>query len=201
MKWIVSQCVQFLIKNNAIDPEDTDIYEYGLFCIVRDIITLSSTLIIAILLDVVPQSVLFYAAFIGLRRTAGGYHATTVLRCFLISMVTWLVALKCIELTQSYHVLSIGIAAFATVIIWLLAPIEHINNPHRKERLVLAKRNCRIYISILLLVVCISAWGSLQFLWPDWIPSSVAYGMFFFSCSLVAAWLQRRFKQQKQLAE
>lgn len=186
MEIIIKKILGFLTKSNAISHEDTDIYEYGLYVIISDIIDFSITFIAAFLIGAVPQTIVYYIAFIGLRRTAGGYHASTRLRCFVISMVTWYISIRLIQLTEHNMVLSMGYAVVSCLSIWLFSPVEHSNNPLTPEQVVRMRKLSRIYVLLLALAV----FGTVALIplgIPYWVSSSLAHGMIFFTGSLLVA--------------
>lgn len=78
-----------LAAQGIIREEDVPIYRYGLEAMYSSLLELLSILALAALIGNFWQTVLFFAAFIPLRLYAGGYHASTRLRCFLTSLVVY----------------------------------------------------------------------------------------------------------------
>jgi accessory gene regulator B len=186
MDALIARIVNYFVRSEVIDRDDAEIYEYGLYFIISDIIDFSLTFLAAFLINAFPQTILYYVAFIGLRRCAGGYHASTRMRCFVISMITWLVSMMLIRLTASSTTLSVVFALISCVIIWLYSPVENSNNPHTPEELSRMRKTSQVYVIILAMavvatVVCIPCGV------PAWVSSSLAYGMIFFAGSLSVA--------------
>ena len=186
MDAFIARIVDFLARNEAMDREDAEIYEYGLYFILSDIIDFSLTFLAAFLIHAVPQTILYYVSFIGLRRCAGGYHASSRMRCFAISMVAWFISMMLIRLTAFSKTLSIVFALMSCVIIWLYSPAENGNNPHTPEQLARMRRISQVYVAILAIAVLIIAVYFPSGV-PDWVSSSLAYGMIFFAGSLLVA--------------
>jgi accessory gene regulator B len=196
MEWLVQKTIGFIRLHVSLPGEDIDIYEYGLEILIADIITFAVTFIVAAILNVVFQTVFYYIAFIGLRRCAGGYHASTRMRCFVISMSTWLIAMWIIGLSSSLVALSILFSLISCAIIWLFAPVENHNNPLSAAQEKRMKRISRIY-STTMVGAAIVATALIPAGIPDWIAASLAYGMLFFSISLTVAAILRHRGQRK----
>lgn len=186
MDAIIRKITCYLARNEAIAQEDADIYEYGLYILISDLIDFGITFLAAFLIGMVPHTLLYYIAFVGLRRVAGGYHASTRIGCFVISMIAWLISVLLIRLTASCIPLSVGYAFVSCLVIWLFAPVENSNNPITPEETVRMRRLSRIYVLVLAAVVGISA-ACVPLGVPDWVSSSLAYGMAFFAGSILVA--------------
>ena len=197
MELLVNKTIGFLRRHIDLPSEDIDIYEYGLGILIADILTFSVTIIIAIFLNIVYQTVFYFVAFIGLRRCAGGYHASTRIRCFFLSMSTWLVAMWLIRLSSNLAILPIIFSLLSCVTIWLFAPVENSNNPLSPMQEKQMRRASRIYSIVIssatLLAVALIPAGV-----PDWIASSLAYGALFFASSLTVAAMLRHRDQSMQ---
>ena len=79
-----------LTNSGVITTEDRELYEYGLHHGLLMIINLLTTVVIGLLFKMVWQSFVFMIAYIPLRTYAGGYHAKTQFRCYLLSIVIML---------------------------------------------------------------------------------------------------------------
>ena len=77
-----------LIKLNIIDSEDEEIYRFGLEGIFLKLIHYLSYFLIAALLREWVRFLLFFSAFLLLRKNAGGYHAKTKGGCYVSSCLT-----------------------------------------------------------------------------------------------------------------
>ena len=199
MEFLVRKATHFLTRHGAIDAQDEDIYEYGLYTLFCDIIDFSVTLVLAILLKRVVQSVLYYIAFIGLRRLCGGYHATTRIRCFIISMVTYVISIGLIFLSQPMPWLCLIFVPVSVLIIFLFAPVGHENNPLSPGEQQRMRRNGRLYC-VGLSVMTLLCFGLTFAALPGWAPLSIAYGMLFFAASLSVAKVQKTIKAKKENA-
>lgn len=186
---LISKSTDCLVRNHVVDEDDRDVYEYGFHTLFNNVIDISSIIVISLWLNQIPQTLLYHVSFVVLRNTAGGYHAKTHFRCFLMSTVIWLVSLWGISQVASPGV-CIGLAAFSTSLIWGKAPIEHINSPlstRKKKRL---KTLSRIASAVFFMAIVLSS-----IVLGDkyrWIPASLAYGMASHAILILGALLQKK---------
>lgn len=126
-----------LLKGNAINQEELNVYTYGIQLLILTVFDWCITFFIMILLGKVWLSLIYFAVFISLRHHCGGYHAKTHLRCVLAS--------------NTVYVLSVGFALFLTernstagfvlgeiinfIILFYFAPTEHKNKPISEKEL------------------------------------------------------------------
>lgn len=118
-----------LVARGIIQEKDVPVYCYGLEAIYSSTLELVSILLLAALVGNFWQTVAFFLAFIPLRVYAGGYHATTRLRCFLISLAVYglfAVALALIPAAW-YRMLALAGCAWAGWVVWRRAPVVHHN--------------------------------------------------------------------------
>lgn len=72
---------------SVVKEGDTEKYIYGINQIFVSVLNVSSTLIIGWIFSVVLEIEVFMTTYIPLRSFAGGYHAKTPLRCYLLSLM------------------------------------------------------------------------------------------------------------------
>lgn len=85
------ECISGIISHTLweqgiIQEEDIDKCQYGLDIFISSVLEVASILIIAAVVGNFFDTLIFFAAFIPLRVYAGGYHANTKLRCYLVSL-------------------------------------------------------------------------------------------------------------------
>lgn len=130
MQKLAQGTAERLAAQGIIREEDAPIYRYGLEAIYSSLLELLSILALAALIGNFWQTVLFFAAFIPLRLYAGGYHASTRLRCFLTSLVvyaTFTIMLEIVPAAWFVPLAFIG-GAVSFLIVWLFAPVIHQNH-------------------------------------------------------------------------
>lgn len=72
---------------NVIRSEDREIYRYGVQQGLNLLLNLLTTAVIGILCGMFWESVVYIAAYMPLRRYAGGFHSKTHTRCYVCSVV------------------------------------------------------------------------------------------------------------------
>lgn len=118
-----------LAIHDVISAEDEALYSYGLRQGAVFLLNIATTLCIGWLLGMVKESVVFMLSYLPLRRMAGGYHARTQLRCYLLGMVlTVSVLLAAKWLPWNGVLCSVLLVAASAIIVWL-APVEDSNKP------------------------------------------------------------------------
>lgn len=147
-----------LVRSNVIKEEDAEIYIYGINQILVSVLNVSSALIIGLILDMFPESLIFMATYIPLRSFAGGYHAKTPVRCYFTSLILIFVVLLFCKYVPFNLLLYGGMLLVSLVAIAFLCPVQDNNKPlDTVER----KRYKKIAIVILLIEAC--AWLLLVF--------------------------------------
>jgi len=151
--------IDHLAENGTINPDDKELYSYGLHQGILMIANLLTTMAIGIVFGMLWQSVIFMAAYMPLRSFAGGYHARTQLLCYIYSIIltiTVLSAIKYIPWTSLYCLITTIVAC---TVIMFLAPIEDKNKPlDSVEVLVYKKRTTYILcVEIIMILVLLAS--------------------------------------------
>ena len=93
IKFCADRIISFLIKNNAINGEDSheiSIYHYGVEITLGSIINIFLIVLLGILTNTISDSVIFLLVFIPLRLCTGGFHAETYIMCNIVLGITYL---------------------------------------------------------------------------------------------------------------
>lgn len=145
-----------------VDDEDKEIYLFGFYQGLIFLLNLVTALLTGIILDMFLESVLFLICFIPLRVFAGGYHAKTQFRCYVMSTTATVIILYLVAfLQENMGVEAIALYIIASCIIWKLAPVQDKNKPLDLDE----KRKYRKRVhSLLIMISCISGclyfWGN-----------------------------------------
>lgn len=117
-----------LIKDLYPD-DDSEVIEYGLYILISKIIFIITIVIIGIIFNELAAILLFTLLYTPLRSFAGGIHAETSFRCYILSLVM----LICVILAEKYIYLnSLNIyilLLISTFLIIFLSPVETYNKP------------------------------------------------------------------------
>ena len=145
---IAEKITMHLEANNAFKSEDRAIYRYGIQQGLSIMLNLSTTLLLGIVTGMIWESIIFSAAYMLLRRYAGGFHAKTPARCYIYSSAMVLFALLGIKYVFDSILISICMFIVGSLIIFLFSPIEDKNKPlDASEQLVYQKRT-RFYLIV-----------------------------------------------------
>lgn len=169
MSSLTAKITDRLTQDGTINPEDKELYSYGLhqgFVIIANVLT---TIALGLVFGMLWQSIVFMAAYIPLRTFAGGYHARTQLRCYFSSIVLTASILFVIRLVPWTSIINIILICFAAVTISILAPVEDENKPlepievrtyKRRAIKILSTEVCTAFILLVFrqaqIVTCIS---------------------------------------------
>ena len=145
---IAEKITMHLEANNAFKSEDRAIYRYGIQQGLSIMLNLSTTLLLGIVTGMIWESIIFSAAYMLLRRYAGGFHAKTPARCYIYSSAMVLFALLGIKYVFDSILISICMFIVGSLIIFLFSPVEDKNKPlDAAEQLVYQKRT-RFYLIV-----------------------------------------------------
>ena len=129
MKSISGTIANTLWTQGIIQEEDIDTCRYGLDVFISSALEIASILIIATFIGNFFQAVLLFTAFIPLRIYAGGYHADTRVKCYLISVgvYVFLTLFTSVISSKLYATVNIILILLAVVTVLTSAPIIHKN--------------------------------------------------------------------------
>ncbi|RDY22947.1 accessory regulator [Romboutsia maritimum] len=158
IKSYANKITSFLICNEAIDSEEYGIYTYGFEVLFASIINLTIIIGTGIIFDKFLHTLVFLGCYCPIRQFAGGYHADNHKRCilnfFCIFLLTIVMA-DCLDFI-GFRSLIIFIAILNSISIYILAPIEHRNNPLSDAEKTKFKKITRILTTLLLMTIIIS---------------------------------------------
>lgn len=129
--YICRTTVNKLCVKNIIKEEDMEVYQYGLELLIATVFKGLGIIIIASLTGLLIEATVFILFFSSLRVQAGGYHAETIMSCFigtLILIFSSIILVKILPVIyQPYYIL---IAVVSSIfLVFLYAPLESKNKP------------------------------------------------------------------------
>lgn len=126
MRYCTGKIVEWLIKHDAIENEDRELYEYALYSFWLLITPLFLAIVVGLFLGRVKEGMIIVIPFMLLRKFSGGYHAKHLWRC--ISCSALLLSL-CIGVAGylKYDWKVAAITAIAGSGMGYLSPIDHEN--------------------------------------------------------------------------
>lgn len=156
MNYITDLIVQFMLKHGIIEAEDAEIYQFGFNQLMFIAINLTTTVIIGIVFSMLFESVIFLVSYMVVRVYAGGYHAKTQFRCYIISSIFIVLALMGVEYIIWEGFASIIAITIASMVIFKLSPVETKNKPLDEIETKIYKAKSRQRI-VGIYVLCIAA--------------------------------------------
>ena len=133
MEKFSSKLIEFFVSNDLIKNEDKEIYKYAFNIILSSLIHIATVMIIGLCFNLFIESLAFYFSFIAIRKFAGGYHAKTPVRCYAVSVISSIIVLCLIKLSNSvcfiFTYVLIVLELFSVVLILLISPLDTENNP------------------------------------------------------------------------
>lgn len=136
-----------LLKNNAINQEELNVYVYGIQLLILSVIDWCITFLLMLLIGEIYLSVAYLSVFFLLRKHCGGYHAETHIRCILISNVVYIlsVLISANAVCKNFEIwLFIG-EFINLIIIHKFSPAEHPNKPISKSEFIRHKKIGRFF--------------------------------------------------------
>jgi accessory gene regulator B len=150
MKRMSERLTCYLVRKGSIKKEDYEIYNYGFQLEFEIVLSFLASLGIALYLNMLQETVLFFALFIPLRAFAGGFHFKKYLLCFIgsnVSLFTILVLVKNVDLLPRLSVI------FYLILTAAIKYLSHLKNtePELDKRYYSRKLNAVIlFFSILI---------------------------------------------------
>ncbi len=117
----------YVLYKGVINKDEYDMYEYGFQIALETGLSLIISGIIAGLLHMIPEGILFFIVFIPLRSYAGGLHMKKYLHCLILSCLTFSAVLLIVKYVRlPIFILSIAFLVME-IAIYYMYPVENIN--------------------------------------------------------------------------
>lgn len=154
MDRLIERIVEKQLKSGVISEEDIPVYRYGYLLLFEMLLNVIAGVIVGVVLGQLVMTFIFWLAYIPLRSYAGGWHASTFFRCFIVSLLSLAMALLITGYSNlPVNQLTFGIDVVCMVLISAMAPIDTKGKPlDEKEK----GRYKRITMVILIIHALIS---------------------------------------------
>lgn len=173
MEKLSQKVARSLVENGNISKEHEAVYQYALQSVLILGMNVLLSLLIGILLDRVGYCVLFLCAMIPLRSNAGGFHASNLAVCYILSFTSLVTTLLLVDKDDLYWVVILAAAAVVSaILIFIYAPLDTKNrrlDDDEKKRIGSKARwivSAELLTGFLLLTVSPSAsymvWGAVS---------------------------------------
>lgn len=165
------------INNGTIANEQKDEHLYGMNMLFNVTINILSMIIIGIVVGKPIECIIFCFVYKTIRKYTGGFHFESAWTCYISSCVMYLLAMATIIYIpfKMYEISTIVI--IASIIMWILSPIEAINKPLDECEKQVFKNRARIRIVAVLAAYAFCIFINEQFAYS--IALSIIFAMLF----------------------
>ncbi len=152
----------FLRDNDIVDDEMSQVCQYGFEIIISTLVGFLLVVFIGVSCGELLSAILFYVLFVGVRLSAGGYHASTHLRCKLLLCICCSFTVLTTLFFKDYYnfIVQTVIIILYLLTILLFSPIEHKNAPLDSFTM---KRNRMVSIIVSIITATIITLGYFEF--------------------------------------
>lgn len=161
----------FLLQQNIILVEDSEVYTYGFEYILSMLFNLIGIFAIAMVTGSFFEGIGYLVGFALLRSVAGGYHANSHNLCMILSFFLYAINLLLIQLLtlsaiNSFYTILV-ITGVSIILIFRYAPVDHPNKPFSTEEYSVFKRRSRKWVGSISLLLFIGVFllPTLQTIW------------------------------------
>ena len=153
---ITEKIVSNMEKQNIIQTNRKSVYKYGINQMLNMLLNIITFIAIGLFFDMILETVIFTLAYIPLRIYAGGFHAKTPFKCWIISAIMLLLTLLFIRYVNADIKFYDLLALIGSAVIIAFSPVEDKNKPLDSiEKIVYKKRCILVFAMELLLAVAL----------------------------------------------
>lgn len=147
-----------LLTNGTITSEEHELYVYGFFMLLSQLMFFAITCIFGLILDCILESIVFYITFQIIRRYAGGYHATTETRCEILSTLSILACIIVIKLSKIYdfQAILLFITFLASICIVVLCPLDTPEKPLSQKEFKYFRKISWLILFVIVVAIIVS---------------------------------------------
>lgn len=144
---MIEEIINILVRSNEIEPDEKEVYQYGLELLAKKILHVAMILLIGAVCNRFLGVLSFLIAYVSIREYAGGYHAKTEVGCCLCTGIVTLCTIVLLNMLQYlaaiyYYIVFI----ICGIIIWFLSPRETLNRPLEKQEKYIYKKMTHKYL-------------------------------------------------------
>lgn len=127
MEIVSNILTKWLIDKRVIDSENQEIYQYGILILIMNIVDTMSILLIAFIFNNLIIGVFYLIGFCFLRKYAGGYHAKSIIGCYVMTVVFSIAIFIMSYLCKMPLLIIFIIWGLGSLIICVFAPVQNVN--------------------------------------------------------------------------
>lgn len=155
-----------IVRKNGGCKYDLETYQYGFFILYSSLLMFLISTILGVLFKTFIESVVFYFAFLSIRQFAGGYHASTEIRCDVITLLSIFMCLVVIRLTKTYDLQTLLVIAstISAVCIFVLSPLDTPEKPLTDTEYKYFRKISWLILSLIFVVVVVTYFAKFNIL-------------------------------------
>lgn len=180
---MINKLSEFLTKkmlsDNTINDEDKELYVYGLFMLLSQLMFFIIACIFGFILNCIIESIIFYIAFQFIRRYAGGYHAKTETRCEILSSLSILCCIMLIKFSKIYYIKIslLCISLVCAVLIFIFCPLDTPEKPLSEKEFKYFRKISLIILLGILIAIAISCYFEIGYIFAPCCMSLILEGI------------------------
>lgn len=152
MSGIAEWLTDYVIHKGVIKEEERNMYEYGFRITLEMSICLIISSIIAGILGMLIEGIIFFIIFIPLRSYAGGLHLDRYCACLCLSCLTFSVILLISKYLSVNPLITFGGLLLLEFTVWRMYPVENVNRSVDCEENIYFKKRLKKYLVVDLLI-------------------------------------------------
>lgn len=135
----------WLIKHNAIESEDRELYEYAIYSFIITFSPLFLVLLISSIIGKLLEGIVIIIPFMVLRKFSGGFHAKKAGTCFISSCILLFLCINAASYIICNYVLKI-LTLGAAISLCILSPVDSENRRLTDTEKVVYKKTTRFIV-------------------------------------------------------
>lgn len=150
----------WLLKANAINEEEKELYSYAMYSVLFTSIPLLLSIAVGLFMDMLIESLLFIAPFVIIRKYSGGFHLKSPTVCLFVSTGIIAAFLLCIKLVLKYELYQVALICMvlSAILLFIKSPIDsEARRLSERETVVfrrIAKTMVMLFLAVTFLLVC-----------------------------------------------
>lgn len=187
IKSLSNKITSFLVHKNSIDNEDSEVCSYGLEVLISSLINTVIVLFIGFILGKFMQTAVFIVCYCSIRQFSGGYHSSSHGKCIFTFLCMYIATVVIVGNIYSIYlkpvILLIGILNWISI--FILVPVEHVNNPLTDLEKIRNKKNARVIVTLVLLGILMGLYLDLAYEYVLYSVLAICWVNFMFILQIV----------------
>lgn len=165
MERLSIKLTDYILARGVIEESEFEIYQYGFQRFLELSINIMCSIIIAVLLDMKLECIVFFLFFIPLRSYSGGFHMKRYISCLLLSCLSLAGILCIVKYFSVTPLFSCILYVISLAVIKVVGSVDHPNRSvDEEDNLFFNKRaNIILFISFIIFIVLLLS-GSSRYL-------------------------------------